>query len=302
MASGPEKDDALPAQLGVWDAVSIIVGIVIGAGIFETPPLIFRNLSRPADVLVVWVLAGLLCLVGALCYAELATSYPRAGGDYVYLTRAYGRWLGFLFGWTQVAVILTANIGMMAYVFADYAARVFLGPEQSRTHSFGWFWAGAAVVVLTALNILGLRAGKLTQNILTTIKVVGLSAIVVVGLTCVSPSASEPPAAIKEIGTGAGLMAAAAAAPFLLRGGSVAFALILAFFTYGGWNDAAYVAAEVKNGRRNIPRALLLGISLIILIYVLVNLAYVHSLGFAGARSFACRGRRRPGGPPGPGR
>ncbi len=264
MDSGPDRDDALPAHLSVWDAVSIIVGIVIGAGIFETPPLIFKNLSGPLDVILTWTGAGLLCLVGALCYAELATAYPRAGGDYVYLTRAYGRWLGFLFGWAQVAVILTANIGMMTYVFADYAARLFLGPANYKAHSFGWFWAGSAVVVLTALNILGLRAGKLTQNILSSLKIIGLSAVIVVGLAWPAPSAAAPqePAS----------------------GGNLAFALVLVFLTYGGWNDAAYVAAELKNGRRNIPRALVLGTSLIILIYVLVNFAYLNSLGYAAAR------------------
>lgn len=284
MDRGPDRDETIPAHLSVWDAVSIIVGIVIGAGIFQTPPLIFKNLPGPGAVVIVWVVAGLLCLVGALCYAELGTSYPRAGGDYVYLTRAYGRWLGFLFGWAQVGVILTANIGMMAYVFADYASRLFLGQEHYKKSTLGWLWAGSAVVVLTALNILGLRAGKLTQNILTTIKVVGLSAIIVVGLTWPSPSANDSLADLKGFGLAAGALATGETANLLLKSGSVGFALVLAFFTYGGWNDSAYVAAEVKNGRRNIPRALILGISLIILIYVLVNLAYLNSLGYAGAR------------------
>ncbi len=268
MANAPARDDALPTHLSVWDAVSIIVGIVIGAGIFETPPKVMSALPGPVSVLLVWIGAGLLCLVGALCYAELATTYPRAGGDYVYLTRAYGRWLGFLFGWAQVAVILTTNIGMVTYVFADYADRLFLGPKQGEPYPLGWLWAGSAVVVLTALNILGIRAGKLTQNLLTTIKVVGLSAIVVVGLTWPAPSVREP-LSMSEGGNPQNLLAGA---------------LVLAFFTYGGWSDAAYVAAEVKNGRRNIPRALFLGTGFIILIYVLVNLAYLNSLGFAAAR------------------
>src|SRR5258707_9025473 len=93
------------AQLGIWDAVSIIIGIVIGAGIYETPPLILQNVPSPGIGLAVWVIAGLLCLIGALCYAELASTYPRLGGDYVYLTRAYGSLVGFLYGWAQLSVI-----------------------------------------------------------------------------------------------------------------------------------------------------------------------------------------------------
>src|SRR5437660_11334622 len=168
MAASQRQPQAVCAQLSLWDAVSIIIGIVIGAGIYETPPLVFRNVSGPWTGLGVWAFAGLLCLFGALCYAELASTYPRSGGDYVYLTRAYGPWAGFLFGWAQLAVILTANIGMMAYVFADYAVRLWPGPA--------WCWAALAVVALTLLNLLGLAFGKGAQNVLTCAKVLGLAA------------------------------------------------------------------------------------------------------------------------------
>src|SRR5947207_1700210 len=136
MAAPRDQAHRVPARLGVGDAVSIIIGIVIGAGIFETPPLILNNVSGPGMALAVWALAGLLSLLGALCYAELATTYPRSGGDYVYLTRAYGPWVGFLFGWAQLAVILTANIGMMAYVFAQYAVKLWDGRPGTE-----WAWA-----------------------------------------------------------------------------------------------------------------------------------------------------------------
>src|SRR4029077_16013661 len=105
MASASEQAQPVEAQLGLWDAVSIIIGIVVGAGIYETPPLILKNLPGPAAALGVWALGGLLSLIGALCYAELASTYPRSGGDYVYLTRAYGPLVGFLFGWGQLAVV-----------------------------------------------------------------------------------------------------------------------------------------------------------------------------------------------------
>src|SRR5438874_10095700 len=149
MASAPEQAHPVKAQLGLWDAVSIIIGIVVGAGIYETPPLILQNVSGPGVALGVWALAGLLALVGALCYAELASTYPRSGGDYVYLTRAYGRWCGFLFGWAQLAVILTASIAMMAFVFGDYAARLWPAPLERLREWWPALLAAAAVAVLS---------------------------------------------------------------------------------------------------------------------------------------------------------
>src|SRR5204862_5430981 len=134
---------AVQPHLGLWDIVSIILGIVIGAGIYETAPLIFRSVSSPAMALAVWVAGGLLTFVGGLCYAELASTYPRSGGDYVYLTKAYGRWGGFLFGWTQLVVLMTGSIGMMAYIFADYAVTLRrFGPASE------FVYAAVAVIVL----------------------------------------------------------------------------------------------------------------------------------------------------------
>jgi amino acid transporter len=248
------------ARLSLWDAVSIIIGIVIGAGIYETPPLVFKNVSGPWVGLGVWALAGLLCLCGALCYAELATTYPRIGGDYVYLTRAFGPWVGFLFGWAQLGVIITGSIGMMGYVFADYAARLWdLGP--------GWtfLFAASAVAALSLLNALGVVIGKSAQNVLSAAKVLGLGGILAAGL----------------FARQSGPWMAPDAAPGTT---SLGFALILVLYTYGGWNDAAFVAAELTNRRRNIPLALLLGTGFIALIYVAVNAAYLSTLGFEGAR------------------
>jgi APA family basic amino acid/polyamine antiporter len=252
--------DRPPAQLGLWDVVSIILGIVVGAGIYETPPLIFRLVPGPAVALALWAVCGLLAFVGALCYAELATTYPRSGGDYVYLGRAFGPWLGFLFGWAQLAVILTGSIGMMAYVFTDYAVGLWaLDPR------WGAGCAAGAVVVLTLLNVLGVVFGKGVQNLLSAAKVLGLGGILVAGFGWpAAPPVPVPPSF--------------AVAP------SLSSALVLIFLTYGGWNDAAFVAAEMRDGARNIPRALLLGTSAIILLYVLVNAAYLWALGFEGAR------------------
>src|SRR5919197_1001646 len=228
MEAPRDQAPRVPARLGVGDAVSIIIGIVIGAGIFETPPLILNNVSGPGTALAVWALAGLLSLCGALCYAELATTYPRSGGDYVYLSRAYGPRVCFLFGWAQLAVILTANIGMMAYVFAQYAVKLWDGRPGTE-----WAWAALAVLALTALNFLGVVFGKRTQNLLTAAKVLGLAGVLVAGF--LAPGAAQP-------------SGPPPAADFK----SFAFAMVLVFITYGGWDDAAYLAAELRDGRRNI--------------------------------------------------
>jgi amino acid transporter len=256
----PADKSAAAAPLGLWDAVSIIIGIVVGSGIYETPPLVLQNVPGPAAALAVWALCGLLSLVGALCYAELATTYPRSGGDYVYLGRAFGPWLGFLFGWAQLAVILTGSIGMLAFVFADYAVRLWGLPPEGASPL-----AAAAVAALSLLNLLGVVVGKGAQNVLTAAKVVGLGGILVAGFLWPAQATSEASA----------VPAGLAALPF---------AMVLVFLTYGGWNDSAYVAAEVRDGSRNIPRALILGVVGVTVIYVLVNAAYLSGLGFAGAQ------------------
>jgi len=256
-SSGP----GIRAQLSLWDVVSIIIGIVVGAGIYQTPPEVFQKVSSPWIGLGLWVVAGLLCMIGALCYAELATTYPRTGGDYVYLTRAYGAPVGFLYGWTQLAAIQTTNIGMMAFVFGDYAIRLW-GLERSAAVYF----ALLAVIGLSLVNVFGVVLGKGTQNVLTTAKILGLGGILAAGLFWGHPDLTTP----SRVEPSSALLGAA---------------LVRVFFTYGGWNDAAFVAAELRNGRRNIPLALILGTGAVILIYVLVNAAYLLGLGFEGARA-----------------
>jgi amino acid transporter len=256
----PETDSLL-AHLGLWDAVSIIVGIVVGTAIFKTPQFVFSNVHGPWQGIGCWVLGGVLALIGSLCYAELATTYPRMGGDYVYLTRAYGRSVGFFFGWAQLAVILTGSIGAMAYAFSDYALALW----EKLDPSWSVWLAVGPVVALTALNLLGVVFGKSVQNLLSAVKVLGLGGIVVAGLVWggdASLSVEKPMA-----GAGFGL------------------AMVFVLYAYGGWNDAAFVAAEVRHQHRNIPRALILGTGGITLIYVLVNLAYLWGLGFEGVRA-----------------
>lgn len=249
-------------RLGLWDAVSIIVGIVVGTAIFKSPMLVFQNVAGPWQGLGAWALGGVLSLCGALCYAELTTTYPENGGDYEYLSRAFGRWVGFLFGWAQLTVILSGSIGIMAYAFADYCVKMTGLPAGA----IAWL-ATAAVLSLTFINVLGAVAGKITQNVLSVIKVAGMSMVVVAGAWASATASHAPAAAAGSSGASFGL------------------AMVFVLYAFGGWNDAAFVAAEVRDPRRNLPRALLLGIAGVTVIYLAVNAAYLGALGFEAARN-----------------
>lgn len=252
--------DAPNARLGLWDTISIIVGIVVGVSIFKAPPLIFANVASPGQALVAWTAGGLLALVGALCYAELATTYPQSGGDFVYLSRAFGRGMGFLFGWAQIVAVLTGSVCVMAYVFADYAAKLFeLPPAATIGFAIG------AVMGLTFLNALGLVAGKAAQNMLTLAKVLGVAGVLLTGLFW---GAAPDPLEVRNAMDGPGF----------------GLAMVLVLYTYGGWNDAAFITAEIRDPQRHVPRALFVGISFILLLYLLMNLAYLKALGFEGLR------------------
>lgn len=276
LGNGDDTPPVAHGALGLWDAISIIVGIVVGAGIYQTAPFIFKHTGDAQTALLAWAGAGVLSLIGALCYAELATTYPRDGGDIVYLSRAFGRWAGFLFGWVQLTVILTGSIGMMAFVFANYAIRFVeaaFGMELGIIAAFGF--AGGAVLVLTLLNLLGVVFGKVVQNVLTLAKMVGLGAIIFAGFYAAHPEGFSLPGLtdpeLKSL-TFPGFEA------------SLGVALVLILYTYGGWNDAAFVAAEVRNGKKNITRALVIGLVLITVLYLLVNAAYISALGFPQAQ------------------
>jgi basic amino acid/polyamine antiporter, APA family len=267
-ANQPAEAHGAEGQLGLWDAVSIIVGIVIGTSIFQFPPSIFGSTPNVWMALAVWLFGGILAFVGGLCYAELATTYPRAGGDYYYLTAAFSRLTGFLFGWAQLIVILPASIGVMAFVFANFATEIHAIPDfLEMGFSSQFYYATISVLVITLLNIIGVTLGKLAQNILTAAKVIGLLAILVCGFIAGDLSQTDwnLPADMSGVGWGS-------------------LALILVMYAYGGWNDAAFVAAEVRNRRRNIPFALMFGIGAITLIYLLVNFAYVLGLGFSAVQ------------------
>jgi APA family basic amino acid/polyamine antiporter len=213
-------------------------------------------------MLAAWLLGGLFCLAGALTYTELAAAYPRVGGEYVYLDRAFGGAVSFLFVWARMTVIQTGTIAATAYVFGDYMAR--LVPEA---RAGPLVWALTATVVLTITNLVGLKTGKWAQNVLTVAKVVGVVAIAVVGLAF-APAEVPLEAAPAAAGDGPGLA-------------GFGLAMILILYTFGGWNEAAYVAGELKDEKRNALRLLVGSILLITVVYVVVNLAYVRVLGMA---------------------
>lgn len=258
VAPSPTGAEVRRPLLRLVDAIALIVGIVIGAGIFETPALVAANMGTARGVVVVWVLGGVISLMGALCYAELATTYPHVGGNYYYLKRAFGQSTATLFAWARMTVIQTGSIALLAFVFGDYAAQVLpLGGDAPA------LYAALAVTLLTLLNLLGLRQSQRTQTWLTSALVLGLLLVIVFGLA-LTPVASP-----------------VAAAPFG-QTSTWGLALVFVLLSYGGWNEAAYISAEIERPRRNMVRSLLWGIGIITTVYVLINLAYLRSLGVAG--------------------
>ncbi|HVQ60820.1 MAG TPA: amino acid permease [Burkholderiales bacterium] len=267
-SNGPQH--AGPAQvLSLGDATAIIVGLIVGAGIFGTPSIVAGAVESPALFVGVWIAGGVFSVIGALCYAELATAFPSAGGEYHFLGRAFGRSLAFLYGWARMTVVVAGSIAVFAYLFGDYMSRVIhLGPQSSA------IWAVLVVTVLTLVNYAGIREGKATQNFFTFLECGGLVIIVVAGL------AFAPDPAPAAAGSAGG-------APWYM-GAGIGSAMVFVLFTYGGWNDAAYISAEVRDRKRNMAKALLVSIGIVTLLYLLVNLAYLKGLGYdAMARSDA---------------
>ncbi|PIG90670.1 amino acid permease [Gloeocapsopsis sp. IPPAS B-1203] len=242
--------------LAFGDAIAIIVGIVIGAGIFETPALVAANSSNGAVALGAWVLGGVVSLLGALCYGELATTYPHTGGNYYYLLRAFGKSVAFLFAWARMTVVQTGSIALLAFVFGDYASQLWRLGAYSPS-----IYAALAIALLTGLNIIGVQQSKIAQNLLTAAKVLGLLLVVGVGLLITT---SPPQQIIPPTESSLGLV------------------MIFVLLSYGGWSEAAYISAEIRNVRRDMARSLVWSICIISTIYLLINLAYLRGLGLAG--------------------
>ena len=261
-ASAPPMVATPKPTLSIFDGVMIITGIVIGGGIFSFPPLVAGMTGSVEWMFGAWVLGAVLALIGALCYAELATTFPNAGGDYHFLTRAYGKDVSFFFAWARVLVITTGAIALLAFVFGDYMTRVLpLGTHSST------IYAVAIVVVLTAVNLAGLKESARTQNIMSALLVIGLLMVVVAGFsTSPANAAPAPPPA--------------AGVPALFG-----TALLFVLFTFGGWNEAAYISAEVKGGVKSIVKVLVLALGLVTVVYLLFVAALLSGLGFDGLKA-----------------
>ena len=245
-------------RLGVWDASMVVVGGVIGSGIFLTPAAIAQQTHSSFEQLIAWCIGGVIALIGALCYAELGARRPSAGGGYVYLREAFGLIVAFVYGWNLLVVNHSGAIAAVATVFVDYAGAALGGaPADPRPYAVG------TIVFLTGINWFGIRAGSLTQNVLTVLKLFAISALIVVGLIArgaPAPVAPPPPTD-----------------PIALIG-----ALMPVLFSYGGWYYVNDIAGEIREPQRNLPRALIFGMLLVAACYLLANVAYLAVLGHDG--------------------
>ncbi len=251
----PAKKTAPHRTLGAIDAVAVTVGVVVGAGIFRTPSIVAAQAGNEMAVMALWLLGGIVSLAGALTYAELTGTYPHAGGDYHYLTRSYGRAAGFLFVWGRMTVIQTGSIAMWAFIIGDYATRVAdLGAYSTAVY------AALSILLLTALNIAGVRPGISVQKILITGILTGILGAAAVSLVRAGPSAAG---SVGSMPSASGL-------------GS---AMIFVLLTYGGWNEAAFLSGEVRDPGRTMARVLLVSIAVITTVYLIMNAALIRVLG-----------------------
>ncbi|MBX3637297.1 MAG: amino acid permease [Rubrivivax sp.] len=253
-------------------AMAIVLGVVIGAGIFKAPSLVAANAPSLAWLYALWLAGGLVTLVGALSYAELSSTYASNGGEYHFLSRAFGRGTALVYGWARFSVITTGSVALLGFVFGDYMSQLLpLGPGGSA------LYAGAAVLLLTAVNLRGIRHGAVAQSWLTVVEVAGLALIVLAGAWLWwqgGGAGALPPATVP-------VPAAAGAGLDPVPWSALGLAMVFVLLTFGGWNDAAYISADLK-GQRAIVHALLWSVLAITVLYLLVNWAYVTALGQGG--------------------
>lgn len=251
-------------RLHVGHAMAVCVGMVIGSGIFMATPSVAANVDGVGMLALAWLIGGAVSIVGALCFAELASTYPDAGGDYQFLRRAFGEHLGYLFAWSRFAVIHTGSTAALAFTFGDYLAQVAgFGVHGSA------LVGGCALLVLVALNLAGVAFSVGTQ--------LGLMAVVIGGMLAIGAAGLFHAATGMPAGLPGGTPAAAAdAAPVF------GLAMIFVLFAYGGWSDAATLSSEMRDPRRGIVRALVGGMALVTVLYLVVNAGFVQVLGMDG--------------------
>lgn len=249
----------LRRSLTLFDMTMIAIGGTIGSGIFLTPSLVARALPSPWLILSVWAVGGLMAMAGALTFAELAALMPRAGGQYVYLTEAYGGLVGFLFGWAYFLVVNAGGLGALSVAFATYFGYfVPLGAAGTK------MVAVAGLLMLTTINVVGVRAGAVFSDVFTVLKIAGIAALVAVGFAFGSSHTTNFALSASSVPTG--------------FGAGLATAMVGVLWSTGGWQHATYASAEVKNPRRTLPLAMVVGTATVTLVYLLVNVAYMFLL------------------------
>ena len=267
-------DAQLNRAIGLKGATLLVIGNVIGSGIFLTTGVMFEQLPSTTLVLLAWVAGGLLAVAGGLTYAEMGSMFPRSGGLYVYLSEAYGSVWGFLFGWACLLVILTGSVAAVAVGFAEYFSyfvpalgtdRLLLSlpmPWGAWNISAGQVVAATSIAIITVINYVGIESGNITQSIVTAAKVLALLVVPVLALlySRVDPSFTPIVPAIER--------------PLAAFG----IAMIAVMWTYEGWYYVSFAAGEIKDAARNVPRALIYGTAALTAIYVIVNLSYVYAL------------------------
>src|SRR5262249_17104912 len=254
---------SLRRALGPFDATMVVVGGIIGSGIFLNPHLVALRLSSSPLVLAAWIVGGVIALAGAFAFAELAALFPRAGGEYVYLREAYHPLVAFLFGWASLLMIQGGGLAAVAIAFAEYGLRL-----AGRSTESAGLLAVASIAVVAAINVAGVKPGSRLLNVLVILKLAALAILIGGGLLFSRPAAPVP-------GVG--------------RSGLFAFgaALVRIFFTYGGWQSVNLVAEEPREPRRTLPIALMAGIAIVILVYLLANIVYLTVLSRAGLAATA---------------
>lgn len=255
--SHPSDATQPQGRLSLVAAVSVAVGMVIGAGIFKSPTAVAENVPSFAWLLGVWALGGVISLAGGLCYAELSAAFPHAGGDYHFLRLAYGRTVGFLFAWSRFLVVNTGSLAFLGFVLGDYLQAIWpLGPQGAA------IYAALSVVLFSGINLNRLQAGVDAQTWLTSALLLGLGLVVVAGLLA---SGTAPDSAL--------------AAPHQLDLGQ---ALVFVLLAYGGWNEVTTLSADLRAGPKAMLPVLIISLSLIALFYLLVNAALALGLGLQG--------------------
>ena len=242
-------------------SIAVVVGIIVGSGIFRLPPVVAAYSANGFQFILFWIAGGVISLLGALCYAELSSANPDSGGEYYFLSKSYGRAIGFLFTWGRMTVIQTGSIALVAFILGDYASLILNIGEFSSS-----IYAALVIIFLSGLNIIGTKHSRRTQLILTSVIVIVL---VIISLSALFSVTEESRQSFISSNTTEGLFS----------GGNAGMAMIFVLLTYGGWNEAAYLSGELINVRKNIIKVLVAGIAVTTILYVLVNLACLKVLG-----------------------